>query len=232
MKQNLNDQTLMEKLFALGAHLGHRSSKTHPRAKKFIYQFQNGEAIIDLEKTVEQIKKAKKILTDAASKNQALLVVGTKNQAREVVKNICNQKNVFFVNKKWIGGFLTNFEELQKNLKKLETLQKEKEEGNWKNLPKHEQIKHEKKIKKLSNLYEGIRGLTKIPDIVYIIDIHKEKGVVDEAKKRGIVTIALVDTNSNPDLVDYPIMANDDLPKVIEFITKELIESYHQGLTK
>lgn len=232
MKQNFNDQSLVENLFTLGAHLGHRSSKTHPRAKKFIYQFQNGEAIIDLEKTVEQIKKAKKILNEAGHKKQILLVVSTKNQAREVVKNICSQRNVFFVNKKWIGGFLTNFEELQKNIKRIEELKKAKAEGNWKNLPKHEQLKLEKKIKKLTNLYEGIQGLNKIPDIVYVIDIHKEKGVVQEAKKRGITTVALVDTNSNPDLVDYPIMANDDLPKVIEFITKELIESYHQGLTK
>lgn len=232
MKQNFNDQLLVENLFTLGAHLGHRSSKTHPRAKKFIYQFQNGEAIIDLEKTVEQIKKAKKILNEAGHKKQILLVVSTKNQAREVVKNICSQRNVFFVNKKWIGGFLTNFEELQKNIKRIGELKKAKAEGNWKNLPKHEQLKLEKKIKKLTNLYEGIQGLNKIPDIVYVIDIHKEKGVVQEAKKRGITTVALVDTNSNPDLVDYPIMANDDLPKVIEFITKELIESYHQGLTK
>lgn len=232
MKQNFNDHLLVENLFTLGAHLGHRSSKTHPRAKKFIYQFQNGEAIIDLEKTVEQIKKAKKILNEAGHKKQILLVVSTKNQAREVVKNICSQRNVFFVNKKWIGGFLTNFEELQKNIKRIEELKKAKAEGNWKNLPKHEQLKLEKKIKKLTNLYEGIQGLNKIPDIVYVIDIHKEKGVVQEAKKRGITTVALVDTNSNPDLVDYPIMANDDLPKVIEFITKELIESYHQGLTK
>lgn len=232
MKQNFNDHLLVENLFTLGAHLGHRSSKTHPRAKKFIYQFQNGEAIIDLEKTVEQIKKAKKILNEAGHKKQILLVVSTKNQAREVVKNICSQRNVFFINKKWIGGFLTNFEELQKNIKRIEELKKAKAEGNWKNLPKHEQLKLEKKIKKLTNLYEGIQGLNKIPDIVYVIDIHKEKGVVQEAKKRGITTVALVDTNSNPDLVDYPIMANDDLPKVIEFITKELIESYHQGLTK
>lgn len=233
MKQN--DETnisLIEKLFNLGAHLGHKSSKTHPRAKKFIFQFQNGEAIIDLEKTANQINQVKKFLAEAAKNKKSLLVVGTKHQAREIIKNICSNIPVNYINKKWIGGFITNFEEIQKNLKKLELMTAEKEKGSWKNLPKHEQLKLEKKLKKLTNLYEGIREMKALPDIIFVIDTHKEKGVIDEAKKRKITTIGLVDTNANPDLVDYPIMANDDLPPVIEFITKELVYSYQQNLKK
>lgn len=226
---NNNLDPLVEQLFNLGAHLGHKASKTHPRSKKYIYQFLNGEAIINLEESAKQINSAKKFIYQLGKEQKQLLIVGTKNQAKEIIKKNCSNNNIFFITNKWIGGFLTNFEEISKNLEILKLLEKEREDGLWNNLPKHEKLKLEKKIKKLRSIYEGITNISKIPDAFFIIDIVKEKGAIFEAKKRKIPTIAIVDTNANPDLVDYPIMANDDLPSVIEFILKIVLESYQQG---
>jgi small subunit ribosomal protein S2 len=225
-KQNVKKEELIETLFNLGAHLGHRKNRVHPKAKKFIYTFQNGQSIIDLTLTVDYLEKAKEFVRKLAQEKKTLLVVCTKKTASSQVAKICQDNAVNYINVKWPAGFLTNFETIYKNINNLKKLKEEKETSLKKALVKHEKVKLEKRIKKIENLYQGILNLEKLPDALFIVDIKKEKNAINEALKVNIPTIAITDTNVNPDLVDYPIPANDDLLSSVEFIVKEVVQAY------
>ncbi|MGB9707463.1 MAG: 30S ribosomal protein S2 [Microgenomates group bacterium] len=219
-------EELIETLFNLGAHLGHRKNRVHPKSKKFIYTFQNGQSIIDLAQTVDYLFKAKEFVKKLAKEKKTLLVVCTKKIASNQVTKICQENGVNYLTIKWPAGFLTNFETIYKNINNLKKLIEEKETGLKKALVKHEKVKLEKRIRKIENLYQGVLNLEKIPDALFIIDIKKEKNAVIEALKVGIPTIAIADTNVDPDLVTYPIPANDDLLSSIEYIVKEIVQAY------
>lgn len=218
-----------EELFNHQVHLGHRASKIHPRSKKYLYKIEKGVSIIDLFKTVKELEKARKFLFNLGKEKKNLLVVATKNQIKNLIKELCQGNKIFYITNKWIGGFFTNFEEILKNIKKLKKMKKEKEEGSWDSLPKHERIKLEKKLFQISQNYQGVEGLEKLPDVVYLIDIKKEQSALKEALKREIPIVAIVDTNCNPDLVNFPIPANDDAPESVKFISQKLIEAYNEG---
>ncbi|MCS6956485.1 MAG: 30S ribosomal protein S2 [Patescibacteria group bacterium] len=218
----------VEKLFEAGAHLGHKKNKIHPKAKKYIYTINQGTSIINLEKTVELLEKTKEFIKKLKEEKKTILFVGTKKTASLIIGKICQEKNIPFVSIKWPAGLLTNFETINKNIKKLKKLKKEKEEGVWKKFVKHEQLKLEKELKKLEKLYGGISTLEKRPDAIFIIDIKKERNALKEANQTNIPAIAIVDTNVNPDLVDYPIPANDDSPSSIEYLVKEITETYEK----
>jgi len=228
----MDEKKLVEHLFNLGVHLGHKTNRVYPKAKKYIYTIQNGVSVIDLQQTVQLLDKAKDYISSAAKNGKTLLVVVTKKIAAEKTEEICQKNNVFYITLKWPAGLLTNFETIYKNVKKLEKLKEEKEKGVWNNLVKHERLKLNKRLKKIEKFYKGIVGLSKLPDILFIVDIKKEKNAVDEARKLNIPIVALVDTNVNPDLVDYPIPANDDLLTSIEFFVKEIVETYNQNRVK
>lgn len=221
-------KSLIEKLFEAGVHLGHKKNKIHPKAKKYIYTINEGTSIINLEKTASLLEKAKEFIKNLKKQNKKILFVGTKKSASNIILKICQEKNIPFVSFKWPAGLITNFETISKNIKKLKELKKQKEEGEWKKFVKHEQIKLEKQLKKLEKFYGGISSLEKKPDALFLIDIKKEKNALKEAVERNIPVIAIVDTNVNPDKVDYPIPGNDDSPSSIEFILKEIIESYEK----
>ena len=218
-----------EALFQCGAHLGHQASKVHPKAKKYIYKIENKVSIIDLFQTADQINKAREFLFNLGKKGRNLLVVATKNQVKNEIKELCQKYSIFYITNKWIGGFITNFEEILKNIKKLKQLKKEKEEGEWDKLPKHEKLKLEKNLQRIFSIYQGVENLEKLPNALYIIDIKKEKNVVIEGNKRKIPIIAIVDTNANPELVDYPIVANDDNISSVKYISEQIINAYIEG---
>lgn len=218
-----------QELFNCGAHLGHQASKVHPKAKKYLYKFEKKVSIIDLFQTAEQINKAREFLFNLGKKGENLLVVATKNQIKNDIKELCQKYSIFYITNKWIGGFITNFEEILKNIKKLKQLKKEKEDGEWNNLPKHERLKLEKKLQRILAIYQGVENLEKLPDVLYIIDIKREKNVVTEGNKRKIPIVAIVDTNANPELVDYPIIANDDSISSVKYISEQLINAYVDG---
>lgn len=218
-----------EELFNCGAHLGHQASKVHPKAKKYLYKIEKKASIIDLFQTTEQINKAREFLFNLGKKGGNLLVVATKNQIKNDIKELCQKYSIFYITNKWIGGCITNFEEILKNIKKLKQLKKEKEDGEWNNLPKHERLKLEKKLRRILAIYQGIENLEKLPDVLYIIDIKREKNVVTEGNKREIPIVAIVDTNANPELVDYPIIANDDSVSSVKYISEQLINAYVDG---
>lgn len=214
----------IEELFNLNAHLGHKKNRLHPKAKKFIYQIIEGNAIIDLVKTVDLLDKAKEFLKKIVSDNKKILVVATKKNVSSLIKEICRKNNLSYIVNKWPAGLLTNFNTLLKNIKKLKTMLEEKESGQWSKFVKHEQIKLNKKLTRLQKFYEGLINLEKMPDALIIIDIKKEKNALNEAIKMKIPVVAIIDTNVNPDLVTYPIPANDDSPETVEYLIKELIQ--------
>ncbi len=226
---NKNDNQV-EKLFNLGAHLGHKTNRLHPKAKKYIYTIQNGVSIIDLTQTVNLLEEAKKFVTKIAKEGKILLVVVTKKLSSANTYELCQKNNIPSITTKWPAGLLTNFDNIIKNVNKMETMRKEKENGQWDKFVKHEQLKLNKQLRRLEKFYGGIINLKKLPDVLFIVDIKKEKNALEEAKKLGIPVVAVVDTNCDPTGVDYPIPANDDLGESVNYFVKEIIESYTQGL--
>ncbi len=221
---------LIQKLFELNAYIGHKKSKTHPKAKKlYVYKNENGISIIDLSKTVEYLNKAKKFVYNLGKEGKTLLFVGTKKNISGIIAENCKKHALLYVSFKWPPGLLTNFSTLKKNIELLKKMKKEREEGDWEKFPKHERIKLNKKLNKLLRIYGGIEKLESLPDAIYIVDLRKERNAVKEARKLKIISVGITDTNVDPTLVDYPIPANDDYPQVVEFITKEIINSYLEG---
>ena len=228
---NDNDKKV-EELFAAGAHLGHKSNRVHPKTNKYIYSFENGVSIIDLTKTADYLEKAKKFVSELGTNEKVLLVVCTKKIASNLTKELCIKNNLPFINTKWPAGLLTNFEMIIKNVKKLNSMKEEKVKGEWNKFVKHEQVKLDKDLNKLEKFYGGIANLKKLPDALFIVDIKKEKNSVKESGELKIVTVAVTDTNVNPDPIDYPIPGNDDSLTSIEYFLKEIIETYSASYLK
>lgn len=216
----------VEELFQIGSHLGHKKNRVHPKARKFIYRMVNGTSVIDLTQTVSQLDKAKAFLTQVASEEKTVLLVATKKVASAYLKEYCQTHHIPHITSKWLPGLLTNFQTLMKNVKKLTELKEKETTGNWENLVKHERIKLTKEKTRLEKLYGGLESLKAMPQILIIVDARKEKNAVKEAQEFNIPIVSLMDTNSNPELIDYVIMANDDASVVIERIMKELLDAY------
>jgi len=226
-KDNLNEQ--VQKLFSINAHLGHRKNRLHPKAKKYVYQIINGVTIIDLTKTVHEFEQAKNFLNQLGKNNQSIILVATKKVISQFAAKLAAKNNIHYITNKWLPGLLTNFETIIRNVKKLNQLEKEKVEKAWDKFVKHERVKLEKEIIKLKRLYGGIAHLEKKPDALIIVDIRKEKNALKEAKENNIKTVAILDTNCNPETVDYPIVANDDSDTSLEYLLTELVDSYIEG---
>lgn len=216
----------IEKLFEAGAHLGHKKNRLHPKARKYVYKMVNGVAVIDLTVTAEQLHIAKEYLKDAAKSGKKLLVVGTKRVASQFVQEYCKEKGIPHITTKWMPGLLTNFETLSKNTKKMLDYEAGKMDGSWEQFVKHERTKMQKDLNRLKRLYGGIEDLKKKPDVLFIIDIKREKNALKEAKQNGIPVIAITDTNTNPDTVDYPVVANDDSPTSAHYVIESILSAY------
>lgn len=214
------------KLFEADAHLGHRRNRLHPKAKKYVYKMEQGTSIIDLSLTAAQIDAAKKALTQAADDEKTLLVVATKKIAAPIVSELCEAAGITYIATKWMPGLLTNFETVIKNVKKMNEMKKAKEEGEWSELVKHERIRQERHLNRLLRLYRGIANLTRRPDVMFIVDTRREKNAVLEARASKVTIIAITDTNSNPEDVDFPIVANDDSSKSVDMLIKQVLGAY------
>lgn len=216
----------VEELFAAGCHLGHKSNKIHPKAKKYIYAMENSTSIIDLTKTVDLFEKAKAFVANLAKNNKVLLVVITKRIMASFASELSQKHDLPYVTVKWPAGLITNFDMIIKNAKKLKTMREEKEKGEWNKFVKHEQVKLQKELNKLTKFYGGISSLEKLPDALFVIDMKKEKNAVKEAGEKKIPVIAVADTNFNPDTIEFPIPGNDDAATSIEYFLKEIIGAY------
>ena len=223
--------TLLE-LIKAGVHLGHQTSKWHPKMESYIYTVRDGIHIIDLEKTVEGLKGALEFIENIASKGEKILFLGTKPQAKKIIKKEAEKAGMPYLIEKWIGGTFTNFPVISGMIKNLKDLEEKEKSGELKKYPKKERIKFEKEIKRLERIVGGIKDLERLPKAIFIVDLKKEKTAVIEARKKKIPIIAICDTNSNPELVDWPIPANDDAIKSLEIIIGLVSQAILEGKEK
>jgi len=223
---------LIKQLLEAGVHFGHKTARWNPKMKKFIFGERSGIYIIDLEKTEECLNKARDFLFDTATKGEAILFVGTKKQAQEVVKQEALRCGMYYVTERWPGGLLTNFATIKKSIARLKEIERIKEDGTISRFTKKEQSKLEKELTKLKKNFSGISQMENMPKAVIIIDTQKEETAVKEALRLAIPIVGLLDTNSNPDLVNYPIPGNDDATKSIKLVTSLLADSVIEGRKK
>lgn len=205
-------------LMAAGAHFGHKRERSHPKAKNYIYTLREGIYIIDLEKTRDALEKALAVVTDLAQSGKTVLFVGTKPQASDLVKAAAERAGMPYIVNHWPGGLLTNFETSSDNLKRIVQMESKIADNSYANLTKKERRVIGEKVRKSNEILGGVKGLTKMPDALFVVDVVAEGTAIKEAYRLGIPVIGLCDTNANPETVDYPIPANDDARKTIEMI--------------
>ncbi len=222
-------EELIKKLLEAGVHFGHQTKRWNPKMKKFIFGERSGIYIIDLEKTIEYLNKARDFLYDIAARGGNILFVGTKKQAQEVVESIAAQSGMFYVKNRWLGGLLTNFQTVKKSVERLKSIEKMAENGVFDKLTKKEIARLTKEKDKLLKDLSGIRSMGGLPQAVFIIDSKKEDIAVKEAKRLKIPVVALIDTNCDPDCIDFPVPGNDDALKSIRLISSLIIESVVEG---
>ena len=219
----------MKELLEAGVHFGHQSKKWNPKMSKYIYSSRNNIHVIDLHKTIPLIEKAFEYVKNTVAQNGTVLFVGTKKQAQDAVEEEAKRCGMFYAKDRWLGGTLTNFKTLKKNIARMNEIEKMEREGMFEKLPKKEvanlQREHRKQIRGLG----GIREMTSPPSILYIIDSKKEQTAILEAKKLGIPIIAVVDTNCDPDEIEFPIPANDDAIRSIKLLTSLMAEAVLAG---
>ena len=219
-------------LFEAGCHLGHKNNRVHPKARKYIYSIENGVSVIDLTKTVPLLEKAKEFVKSLSENNKSILFVATKKVSSGLVNKLCQEAGIPYVTLKWPAGFLTNFEMIMKNVKKLLTMNEDKKAGGWTKFVKHEQVQLQKEMNKLAKFYGGLVLLKKLPDALFVIDIKKEKNAVKEGLEMKMPVVAVCDTNVDSAKITYPIPGNDDSLTSIEYFLKEIINSYGQVKTQ
>jgi len=212
-----------------GAHFGHLTRRWNPKMRPYIFMSKQGIHIIDLKKTQENLEKACDAITKIAAEGEIILFVGTKKQAKDIVRSEAIRCNSPYVNERWLGGMLTNFATIRKSVKTLETKEKKASDGTYELISKKERLDNEKERAKLEKILGGIRNLKKLPGAILIIDIKKEDIAVAEARKLGVPIFAIVDTNVDPEMVEYPIPANDDSFKSIGLITRIVTDAILEG---
>lgn len=218
----------MKELLEAGVHFGHQCKRWNPKMQRFIYSSRNGIHVIDLHKTVPLIEKAYEFIKTAAA-NGPVLFVGTKKQAQEAIEEEAKRCGMFFVNQRWMGGTLTNFKTLKKNIARLNEIDKMQEEGTFEKLPKKEVILLDRERRKLLRGLGGIRQMAALPTAVFVVDTIKEMTAIKEAKRLAIPIVAVVDTNVDPDDIDYPIPGNDDAIRSIKLLTSIIAEAVLSG---
>lgn len=224
----INIPSLLDLLKA-GAHFGHRPSKRHPKMEPYLYTERDNVNIINLEQTQGKLKDALDFAREVAKKNGVILFIGSKRQAKAIIKKYAEEIGMPYVIERWVGGTFTNFGNIIKLINKLKDWENKKLQGEFSKYTKKEQLDFEKEINRLNLLVGGIRNLTKLPEAVYLVDLKKEKTALREALKMNVPVIAVTDSNVNPTGVNYPIPANDDATKTIEMITNLIAEAVKEG---
>ena len=219
----------MKQLLEAGVHFGHQTRRWNPKMAKYIFTERNGIYIIDLQKTVKMLDAAYDFIREVSAEGGEILFVGTKKQAQEAIREEAERCGMHFVNARWLGGMLTNYKTIQKRIARLEQLNKMKEDGTFDLLPKKEVIKLELEIEKLEKFMGGIKSMGKLPKAMFIVDTRKEKIAVAEAKNLGIPVVAIVDTNCDPDEIDYVIPGNDDAIRAVKLIAGAMADAIIEG---
>ena len=220
----------MVEMLEAGVHFGHQVRRWNPKMKPYIFGKKNGIYIIDLKISIEMFKKALEFITEVVASGKEALIVGTKRQAQSIIEEISNQKGMHYINKRWLGGLLTNFNMVKQSIEKLLELDEMKRDGRWDVKSKKEQSRLEKVYKKLHKNLWGIRNLKELPGVLIVIDSVFEEIAIKEARKLGIPIVAVVDTNANPEEVEYPVPGNDDAIRSIKLFVSKFGEAVEEGL--
>ena len=219
----------MKQLLEAGVHFGHQTRRWDPKMAEYIFQARNGIHIIDLQKTSKKIDEAYAFLKEQVEEGKTVLFVGTKKQAQECVKEAAEKSGMYYIDQRWLGGMLTNFDTIRTRVQRLKDLEKMQEDGTFDVLPKKEVILLKKEMEKLERNLGGIKDMEEIPGVIFLVDPKKEHIAVLEAKKLGIPVIGLVDTNCNPEEVDYAIPGNDDAIRAVKLITDVMANAIIEG---
>ena len=223
----------MKQLLEAGVHFGHQTRRWNPKMAEYIYMERNGIYIIDLQKTVKKLEEAYNFVRSVAENGQSVLFVGTKKQAQDAVKEEASRVGMFYVNARWLGGMLTNFKTMRTRIDRLAQLKKMQEDGTFDMLPKKEVIKLLHEMEKLEKYLGGVKEMKKLPGCMFVVDPRKEHNAISEARKLNIPIVAIVDTNCDPDEVDYVIPGNDDAIRAIRLISEAMANAVlegHQGV--
>ena len=219
----------MKQLLEAGVHFGHQTRRWNPKMAQYIFTERNGIYIIDLQKTVKKLEEAYFFVRDVAAAGDSVLFVGTKKQAQEAVKEEAERCGQFYVNARWLGGMLTNFKTMRRRIDRLNQLKKMEEDGTFNLLPKKEVVKLKLEIEKLEKYLGGVKEMKRLPGALFVIDPRKEKNAIAEARKLGVPIVAIVDTNCDPDEVDYVIPGNDDAIRAVKLIAQTMADAIIEG---
>ena len=219
----------MKQLLEAGVHFGHQTRRWNPKMAEYIYMERNGIYIIDLQKTVKKLEDAYDFARDLSAKGETILFVGTKKQAQDAVREEASHVGMYYVNARWLGGMLTNFKTMRTRIDRLAQLRKMQEDGTFDMLPKKEVIKLTNEIDKLEKYLGGVKEMKKLPGALFVVDPRKEHNAIAEARKLHIPIVAIVDTNCDPDEIDYVIPANDDAIRAIRLISSTMANAVQEG---
>src|ERR1700752_2655952 len=219
----------MKELLEAGVHFGHQTKRWNPKMKEYIFGERNGIYIIDLQKTLKLFKDAMRYVAEAAAQGKTVLFVGTKRQAQEAIAEEATRCSQYYINQRWLGGLLTNMATVQRSIKRLKERDAMATESNWDGRAKKEVVRLERERKHLNQNLAGIKDMNGLPDILFVIDSNKESIAVDEARKLGIQVVAVVDTNCDPEKVDYVIPGNDDALRAIRLFTTKIADAVSEG---
>ncbi len=214
----------MKSLLQAGVHFGHQTTRWNPRMKKYIYGARNGIHIVDLQQTLKKFQEAEKYIRELARSGKSLLFVATKKQAQDLVAQEAVRCGMHYINQRWLGGTMTNFLTIRKSIERLRDLEKKEEEGEFEKLHKKEALRMRRDIEKLNKFFRGIKTMKQLPDAIFIIDTHKERIALAEARKLGIKILALVDTNCDPTGIDFPFPGNDDAIRSIKLFSQRIAD--------
>jgi len=215
----------MKQLLEAGVHFGHQTRRWNPKMKKYIFTERNGIYIIDLQKTVKKVEEAYNFVKELAGNGGTILFVGTKKQAQDSVKEEATRSGMYYVNQRWLGGTLTNFETIQKRIARLKDIERMAEDGTFEVLPKKEVVQLNKELERFEKFLGGIKDMKTLPDALFIIDPRKERIAVAEAHKLNIPIVGIVDTNCDPDEIDVVIPANDDAIRAVKLLTGKMADA-------
>lgn len=223
------DTATMKELLEAGAHFGHQTSRWHPSMKRYIFTKRNGIHIIDLEQTASMLNKACKFVKQVVEDGGKILFVGTKKQAQSIIEEAAKRCGMYYINQRWIGGVLTNFATIQSRVDYLVRLEDQQARGEFSRLPKKEALKLGEKIERLNKQMGGFKEMTRLPDAIFLVDLAKERIALAETHRLGIPVVAIIDTDCNPNDVEYPIPANDDAIRAINLITGKIADAVIEG---
>lgn len=215
----------MKQLLEAGVHFGHQTRRWNPKMAEFIFTERNGIYIIDLQKTVKKVEEAYEFIKEVAASGKSILFVGTKKQAQESIESEAIRSDMYYVNQRWLGGMLTNFKTIKKRIERLNELETMENDGTFNVLPKKEVIKLRAEKEKLEKNLNGIKNMNELPGAIFIVDPRKEKIAIQEAHILGIPVVAIVDTNCDPEEVDYPIPGNDDAIRAVKLLTSKVADA-------